>query len=48
MDKSAIAVGAERNEAFKATKTQTQIPGSPESITAKVLSEADLKNIFTK
>lgn len=47
VEKSATAVGAERKEqyeAFQATRAQT--PANPESVTAKVLSEADLKNIF--
>lgn len=49
VEKSATIVGAEGKahfEAIKVTKVQTPIPGNPESVTTKVLSEANLKNIF--
>ncbi|KOB71534.1 putative mitochondrial ribosomal protein [Operophtera brumata] len=47
VEKSATAVGAERKEQYEAIKaTRAQTPANPESVTAKVLSEADLKNIF--
>lgn len=51
IEKSATAVGLERKEQYEASTaaafaSKQVTPENPNSVTAKVLSEANLKNIF--